>query len=149
MKYVITQLNNYIITYLYIFGLQFIEPVLILFDIGHDNGSCQRPQRNVTTRIDANKLQFLLDLFGQPDGDALLVDAGVPGEVLLEGLLAAATWLTRFLRRFRDFVCILGYGLCVVSGSGYTANNVIKPHACQWIVYRRSVVFCHSAYSLR
>ena len=125
MKYVITQLNNYIITYLYIFGLQLIEPVLILFDIGHDNGSCQRPQRNVTTRIDANKLQFLLDLFGQPDGDALLVDAGVPGEVLLEGLLAAATWLTRFLRRFRDFVCILGYGLCVVSGSGYTANNVM------------------------
>lgn len=111
MKYVITQLNNYIITYLYIFGLQLIEPVLILFDIGHDNGSCQRPQRNVTTRIDANKLQFLLDLFGQPDGDALLVDAGVPGEVLLEGLLAAATWLTRFLRRFRDFVCILGYGV--------------------------------------
>lgn len=33
MKYVITQLNNYIITYLYIFGLQFIEPVLILFDM--------------------------------------------------------------------------------------------------------------------
>lgn len=149
MKYVITQLNNYIITYLYIFGLQLIEPVLILFDIGHDNGSCQRPQRNVTTRIDANKLQFLLDLFGQPDGNALLVDAGVPGEVLLESLLAATSGLARFLRCFRSLVCVLCSGLRVVSGSGYTANNVIKPHACQWIVYRRPVVFCHSAYSLR
>lgn len=43
LKYVITQLNNYIITYLYIFVLQLIEPVLVLFDVCHDNGCRQRP----------------------------------------------------------------------------------------------------------
>lgn len=61
LKYAIIRLNNYIITYLYIFVSQLVEPVLVLFDIGHDNGCRQRPQRNVSARIDANKLQFLLD----------------------------------------------------------------------------------------
>lgn len=101
MKYVITQLNNYIITYLYAFVSQLVEPVLVLFDIRHDNGCRQRPQRNVTARIDTDKLQFLLDFLWQPDGDALLVDARVLDEVLLESLLAATSGLARFLRCFR------------------------------------------------
>ena len=149
MKYAITQLNNYIITYLYAFVSQLVEPVLVLFDIRHDNGCRQRPQRNVTARIDTDKLQFLLDFLWQPDGDALLVDARVLDEVLLESLLAATSGLARFLRCFRGVVCVLNSGFRVVSGSGYTANNVIKPLSCLRSGYCRSVILCHSTYLLR
>ena len=72
-----TAIYFYVITYLYTFVLQLIEPVLVLFDVCHDNGCRQRPQRNISACIDADKLQFLLDFLWQPDSDALFVDARV------------------------------------------------------------------------
>ena len=66
--------------------LQLVEFLLVLLDIGHDDGRGEGTEGNGALGIETDHLQLLLYLLGQPDGKALLIEPLVLGDILLQRL---------------------------------------------------------------